>query len=64
MGWTSPGDPYANVGEAALTFDSEEAAKAFAEKYGWQYKYLSRKVFLEGMFDQNGPKCRTHKSWT
>ncbi|PON91136.1 NADH dehydrogenase ubiquinone Fe-S protein 4, mitochondrial [Trema orientale] len=38
MGWTSTGDPYANVGEAALTFDSEEAAKAFAEKYGWQYE--------------------------
>lgn len=37
MGWTSTGDPYANVGEAALTFDSEEAAKAFAERHGWQY---------------------------
>ncbi|XP_047313534.1 NADH dehydrogenase [ubiquinone] iron-sulfur protein 4, mitochondrial [Impatiens glandulifera] len=37
MGWTSTGDPYANVGEAALTFDSEEAAKAFAEKHGWGY---------------------------
>jgi len=36
MGWTSTGDPYANVGEAALTFDSEEAAKAFAERHGWQ----------------------------
>lgn len=38
MGWTSTGDPYANVGEAGLEFDSEEAAKAFAEKYGWEYQ--------------------------
>ncbi|KAK0575542.1 hypothetical protein LWI29_002361 [Acer saccharum] len=30
-------DPYANVGEAGLWFDSEAAAKAFAEKYGWEY---------------------------
>ncbi|KAI9200076.1 hypothetical protein LWI28_002357 [Acer negundo] len=37
MGWTSTGDPYANVGEAGLWFDSEAAAKAFAEKYGWEY---------------------------
>ncbi|KAL7231652.1 hypothetical protein ACSBR2_009813 [Camellia fascicularis] len=37
MGWTSTGDPYANVGDAALSFDSEEAAKAFAEKHGWEY---------------------------
>ncbi|RWV86931.1 hypothetical protein BHE74_00045325 [Ensete ventricosum] len=37
MGWTSTGDPYANVGDAALAFDSEEAAKAFAEKYGWDF---------------------------
>ncbi|KAK9756457.1 hypothetical protein RND81_01G099100 [Saponaria officinalis] len=37
MGWTSTGDPYANVGEAGLTFESEEAAKAFAKKHGWQY---------------------------
>ncbi|GKV20058.1 hypothetical protein SLEP1_g30231 [Rubroshorea leprosula] len=40
MGWTSTGDPYANVGDAALEFDSEEAAKAFAEKYGWEYTFL------------------------
>uniref|UniRef100_A0A6L2NCJ8 NADH dehydrogenase [ubiquinone] iron-sulfur protein 4, mitochondrial n=1 Tax=Tanacetum cinerariifolium TaxID=118510 RepID=A0A6L2NCJ8_TANCI len=38
MGWTSTGDPYANVGEAGLSFDSEEAAKAFAEKHGWEYQ--------------------------
>ncbi|GLU13432.1 hypothetical protein SLE2022_300700 [Rubroshorea leprosula] len=37
MGWTSTGDPYANVGDAGLSFDSEEAAKAFAERHGWQY---------------------------
>ena len=37
MGWTSTGDPYANVGDAALSFDCEEAAKAFAEKHGWEY---------------------------
>ncbi|KAH8516371.1 hypothetical protein H0E87_004640 [Populus deltoides] len=38
MGWTSTGDPYANVGEAGISFDSEEAAKAFAEKHGWEYE--------------------------
>ncbi|CAN4079798.1 unnamed protein product [Withania somnifera] len=37
MGWTSTGDPYANVGDSALSFESEEAAKAFAEKHGWEY---------------------------
>lgn len=37
MGWTSTGDPYANVGDAALSFDSAEAAKEFAEKHGWDY---------------------------
>lgn len=37
MGWTSTGDPYANVGDSALCFESEEAAKAFAEKHGWEY---------------------------
>lgn len=37
MGWTSTGDPYANVGDAGLSFDSEEAAKEFAEKHGWEY---------------------------
>lgn len=37
MGWTSTGDPYANVGDAALGFDSEEAAKSFAERHGWEY---------------------------
>ncbi|XP_062011014.1 NADH dehydrogenase [ubiquinone] iron-sulfur protein 4, mitochondrial [Rosa rugosa] len=37
MGWTSTGDPYANVGDSALRFDSEEAAKYFAENHGWDY---------------------------
>lgn len=37
MGWTSTGDPYANVGDAALCFDSEAAAKDFAERHGWEY---------------------------
>ncbi|KAG9157407.1 hypothetical protein Leryth_010252 [Lithospermum erythrorhizon] len=38
MGWTSTGDPYANVGDSALSFDSEESAKEFAERHGWDYK--------------------------
>uniref|UniRef100_A0A0D9X0X5 NADH dehydrogenase [ubiquinone] iron-sulfur protein 4, mitochondrial n=1 Tax=Leersia perrieri TaxID=77586 RepID=A0A0D9X0X5_9ORYZ len=42
MGWTSTGDPYANVGEASLTFDSAESAKAFAEKHGWDYVVRKR----------------------
>ncbi|KAH8516370.1 hypothetical protein H0E87_004640 [Populus deltoides] len=42
MGWTSTGDPYANVGEAGISFDSEEAAKAFAEKHGWEYEVKKR----------------------
>ncbi|KAI3441005.1 NADH dehydrogenase [ubiquinone] iron-sulfur protein 4 [Psidium guajava] len=37
MGWTSTGDPYSNVGDAGLCFDSEEAARSFAERHGWQY---------------------------
>ncbi|XP_059645467.1 NADH dehydrogenase [ubiquinone] iron-sulfur protein 4, mitochondrial [Cornus florida] len=42
MGWTSTGDPYANVGDAGFSFDSEEAAKAFAEKHGWEYSVKKR----------------------
>ncbi|KAL5198986.1 hypothetical protein ABZP36_002498 [Zizania latifolia] len=42
MGWTSTGDPYANVGEAGLTFDSAESAKAFAEKHGWDHVVRKR----------------------
>ncbi|KAK7849244.1 nadh dehydrogenase [ubiquinone] iron-sulfur protein 4 [Quercus suber] len=34
MGWTSTGDPYANVGDAALSFDSEEAAKEWCKFVG------------------------------
>ncbi|KAM7514423.1 hypothetical protein LguiA_004006 [Lonicera macranthoides] len=41
MSWTSTGDPYANVGDAGLSFDSQEAAKAFAEKHGWEYVVTS-----------------------
>ncbi|KAL0377918.1 UNVERIFIED_CONTAM: NADH dehydrogenase [ubiquinone] iron-sulfur protein 4, mitochondrial, partial [Sesamum radiatum] len=37
MGWTSTGDPYANVGDSALSFGSKEAAIAFAERHGWEY---------------------------
>uniref|UniRef100_A0A2P2J6W5 NADH dehydrogenase [ubiquinone] iron-sulfur protein 4, mitochondrial n=1 Tax=Rhizophora mucronata TaxID=61149 RepID=A0A2P2J6W5_RHIMU len=37
MGWTSTGDPYANVSDAGLSFDSEEAAREFAERVGWEY---------------------------
>ncbi|XP_043708346.1 NADH dehydrogenase [ubiquinone] iron-sulfur protein 4, mitochondrial [Telopea speciosissima] len=42
MGWTSTGDPYANVGDAGLSFDSEEDAKAFAERHGWEYVVKKR----------------------
>ncbi|KAF2295575.1 hypothetical protein GH714_033226 [Hevea brasiliensis] len=44
MGWTSTGDPYANVGDAGLSFDSEEAAKAFAERHGWEYVVRKRQT--------------------
>jgi len=46
MGWTSTGDPYANVGDSALSFESEEAAKAFAEKQGWEYTVKKRHTTL------------------
>lgn len=46
MGWTSTGDPYANVGEAGLSFDSEVAAKAFAEKHGWEYTVCACDVLV------------------
>ncbi|XP_022886007.1 NADH dehydrogenase [ubiquinone] iron-sulfur protein 4, mitochondrial-like [Olea europaea var. sylvestris] len=46
MGWTSTGDPYANVGDSALSFDSEEAAKAFAERHGWEYTVKKRQTPL------------------
>ncbi|KAL3525590.1 hypothetical protein ACH5RR_013962 [Cinchona calisaya] len=42
MGWTSTGDPYSNVGDSALSFDSEEAAKEFAERHGWDYTVKKR----------------------
>ncbi|RXH75456.1 hypothetical protein DVH24_030177 [Malus domestica] len=37
MGWTSTGDPYAHVGDSTLGFDSEDAARSFAERHGWDY---------------------------
>ncbi|KAL6551785.1 NADH dehydrogenase [ubiquinone] iron-sulfur protein 4, mitochondrial [Orobanche gracilis] len=37
MGWTSTGDPYAHVGDSALSFDCQEDAIAFAERHGWDY---------------------------
>ncbi|KAJ8765785.1 hypothetical protein K2173_014907 [Erythroxylum novogranatense] len=42
MGWTSTGDPYANVGDAGLGFESEEAAKEFAQRHGWDYVVKKR----------------------
>lgn len=33
MGWTSTGDPYANVGEAGLCFDSEAAAISYTVNF-------------------------------
>ncbi|KAK6923154.1 NADH dehydrogenase ubiquinone Fe-S protein 4, mitochondrial [Dillenia turbinata] len=44
MGWTSTGDPYANVGDSALNFDSEAAAKDFAERHGWDYVIKKRQA--------------------
>ncbi|XWS29696.1 hypothetical protein CRYUN_Cryun24cG0052300 [Craigia yunnanensis] len=41
MGWTSTGDPYANDGDSALSFDAEEDAKSFAERHGWEYVVCS-----------------------
>ena len=37
MGWTSTADPLAHVGRSSLEFDSEAAARSFAERMGWQY---------------------------
>lgn len=50
MGWTSTGDPYANVGDAALGFDSEEAAKSFAERHGWEYVVSINSFFSPSIF--------------
>ncbi|BFG35786.1 hypothetical protein CerSpe_220600 [Prunus speciosa] len=46
MGWTSTGDPYAHVGDSTLGFDSEEAAKSFAERHGWDYVVKKRQTPL------------------
>lgn len=74
MGWTSTGDPYANVGEAGFGFDSEEAAKAFAEKHGWEYvvcvfsfflpislKFILTCGFLHNMNEKNQCQCGQKK---
>jgi NADH dehydrogenase (ubiquinone) Fe-S protein 4 len=45
MGWTSTGDPYHAVGEAALIFDTKEAAAEFANKYGWEYTVGPKYVY-------------------
>ncbi|KAL7245405.1 hypothetical protein ACSBR2_000687 [Camellia fascicularis] len=59
MGWTSTGDPYANVGDAGLSFDSEEAAKAFAEKHGWEYVVKKRHTSLLKVTSKKAvtPRC-------
>lgn len=60
MGWTSTGDPYANVGDSALCFESEEAAKAFAEKHGWEYTV--HQSFLHFLLSFSVAYCpATHK---
>ncbi|CAL9158236.1 NADH dehydrogenase [ubiquinone] iron-sulfur protein 4, mitochondrial [Musa acuminata AAA Group] len=68
MGWTSTGDPYANVGDAGLTFDSEEAAKAFAEKYGWDFvvkkhhtPLLKVKSYSDNFKWKGPPKTKTEE---
>lgn len=56
MGWTSTGDPYANVGEAGLTFDSADSAKAFAEKHGWDYVVSSYYLSIHSWYLTSGLK--------
>ncbi|CAN6541978.1 unnamed protein product [Malus baccata var. baccata] len=46
MGWTSTGDPYAHVGDSTLGFDSEDAARSFAERHGWDYVVKRRQTPL------------------
>lgn len=46
MGWTSTGDPYANVGDSALGFDSELAAKSFADRHGWDFVVMFLSFFV------------------
>ena len=36
MGWTSTADPLENVGRAALSFDTRDAALAFCARHGWR----------------------------
>ena len=42
MGWTSTGDPYANLGDHTLVFDSKEAAIDFVQRHGWEFSVTSR----------------------
>ena len=37
MGWTSTGDALSHQFNSVVSFESEEAAVAFCEKYGWEY---------------------------
>ncbi|GLJ29209.1 hypothetical protein SUGI_0576080 [Cryptomeria japonica] len=64
MGWTSTGDPYANVGDAGLYFKSKEAAINFAEKHGWDYKIkephtplLRPKAYADNFKWKGPPAC-------
>ncbi|PIN20440.1 NADH dehydrogenase [Handroanthus impetiginosus] len=62
MGWTSTGDPYANVGEAGLSFDSKEAAIEFAERHGWEYtvKKHHTPLLKEELQSSWWPLCLIH----
>ncbi|KAH8516368.1 hypothetical protein H0E87_004640 [Populus deltoides] len=62
MGWTSTGDPYANVGEAGISFDSEEAAKAFAEKHGWEYEFIDSIRPISETFESCAGQETSHPS--
>ena len=46
MGWTSTGDPYANLGDHTLSFDSKEAAVDFVQKHGWNFSVIQNCSFL------------------
>ena len=45
MGWTSTGDPYANLGDHTLSFDSKEAAVDFVQKHGWNFSVIQNYSF-------------------
>ena len=46
MGWTSTGDPYANLGDHTLSFDTKEAAVDFVQKHGWNFSVIQNYSFL------------------